>query len=82
MLFRSTPVLYLRRSDWPEQDALIDWLNGHARCLEISEADLLAGCLHAALEALWRQPARPVPRPSGAEEAAAALLPWLAGRGA
>jgi hypothetical protein len=28
-----TPVLYLRRADWPEQDALIDWLNGHARCL-------------------------------------------------
>lgn len=76
------PVLYLRRSDWPEQDALIDWLNRHARCLEVSEADLLAGCLHAALEALWRQPVRPAPRPSGAEEAAAALLPWLGvGRG-
>lgn len=74
-----TPVLYVRRPDWPEQDPLIAWLERHGRCLEISPDDLASGGLHKALTALWRQPARPAPRPSGAQEAAAVLLPWLAG---
>lgn len=74
-----TPVLYLRRHDWPEQDPLIDWLERHGRCREVGAADLLAGRLQPALEALWRQPAAPAPQPSGAAEAAAALLPWLGG---
>ncbi|MEF8716975.1 MAG: hypothetical protein V5B44_04205 [Candidatus Accumulibacter necessarius] len=33
-----TPVLYVRRQDWPEQDCLIDWLHKHATCREISES--------------------------------------------
>jgi hypothetical protein len=49
-------VLYVRRQDWPEQDCLIDWLQTHGRCREISEVELLAGQLEAALEALWQQP--------------------------
>jgi hypothetical protein len=77
-----TPVLYVRRQDWPEQDYLIDWLARHGQCREVSDADLLAGRLRGALEALWRQEARPAPIPSGIEEAAAALLPWLAPSGA
>jgi hypothetical protein len=40
----ATPLLYVRRQEWPEQDCLIEWLH---------------------------------PQPSGADEAAAALLPWL-----
>lgn len=72
-----TPILYVRRDEWPEQDCLIDWLHDHARCREISQADLLAGRLGEALAALWQQAAPPVPSPSGAAEAAAALLPWL-----
>ncbi|MBE2258164.1 MAG: hypothetical protein IAE88_04865 [Rhodobacteraceae bacterium] len=77
-----TPLLYLRRENWPEQDFLIDWLHRHGRCREIGDADLLAGRLQPALEGLWRQVAPPTPRPSGAADAAAALLPWLTRVGA
>jgi hypothetical protein len=73
----NTPLLYLRREDWPEQDFLIDWLQVHGRCRQVSEDELLAGRLQVALESLWSQAAPPTPQPSGAEEAAAALLPWL-----
>jgi hypothetical protein len=73
-----TPLLYVRRQDWPEQECLIDWLASHGRCSEISEADLLAGHLQSALAALWRQAVRQPPVPVGAEEAAAVLLSWLA----
>ena len=30
-----TPVLYLRRDDWPEQECLIEWLQHNSPCLEI-----------------------------------------------
>lgn len=72
-----TPILYVRRHDWPEQDCLIDWLHRHARCREISTADLLAGHLREALASVWQQAAPALPLPSGTDEAAAALLPWL-----
>ncbi|WP_313953410.1 hypothetical protein [Accumulibacter sp.] len=72
-----TPLLYLRREDWPEQDFLIDWLQLHGRCKEVGEGDLRAGRLQPALERLWSQATPPTPQPSGAEEAAAALVPWL-----
>ena len=72
-----TPVLYVRRQDWPEQHCLIDWLERHGQCREISEVELLDGQLEAALEALWQQPVPPRPLPVGAAEAAALLLPWL-----
>jgi len=65
-----TPVLYLRRDDWPEQDCLIDWLKDNARCSEISEDDLVSGRLSDRLGALWRQAERPLPVADGAREAA------------
>jgi len=72
-----TPLLYVRREDWPEQDCLIDWLTTHGRCREIGDAALLAGDVRSALDDLWRQPAPPAPGPVGAAEAADVLLPWL-----
>ncbi len=66
-----TPVLYQRRADWPEQECLIDWLQGNARCLEVDAGRLESGSLGAALDELWAQPAPPVPTCSGAREAAA-----------
>ncbi|MEF8700520.1 MAG: hypothetical protein V5B33_14615 [Candidatus Accumulibacter sp. UW20] len=72
-----TPVLYLRRPDWPEQDCLIDWLQSHGRCREVAATDLNAGRLQPALAALWQQPVRPPPLPAGAEEAAAVLTELL-----
>ena len=65
-----TPVLYLRRDDWPEQDFLIDWLKINARCVEIGETALERGQLQVALNALWLQSAPAAPLPTGAEEAA------------
>jgi len=72
-----TPVLYVRREDWPEQDCLIDWLALNGRCREIGERDLLAGRLAAPLAGLWRQPVPPQPGPVGAEEAATLLFSRL-----
>ena len=65
-----TPVLYLRRPDWPEQDCLIDWLQTHGRCAEIDASRLRAGLLAPTLEALWRQASFPAPLPTGSVEAA------------
>ncbi|EXI75830.1 MAG TPA: hypothetical protein PK440_09180 [Candidatus Accumulibacter phosphatis] len=73
----ATPLLYVRRQEWPEQDCLIEWLHAHACCAGISDADLRAGHLQAALAALWQRPQRQPPRPTGADEAVTALLPWL-----
>ena len=76
-----TPVLYIRRQEWPEQDCLIDWLETYGQCREISAADLLAGIIEPALAALWRQAPPQPPVPTGAEEAATALLSWLTSDG-
>ena len=66
----ATPVLYERREDWPEQEALIDWLKSNARCAEISQAALQSGDLVEALRELWQQPRPLVPSPDGVGEAA------------
>ena len=68
-----TPVLYLRRDNWPEQDCLIEWLAQNARCLEISEGDLASNRLPELLDRLWQKALPPVPSASGAEEAAALI---------
>lgn len=72
-----TPVLYVRRDDWPEQEWLIEWLRRNARCGEVGEAQLLRGELAPALDALWREPPPPVPRPDGAAEAARIVASYL-----
>ena len=73
----NTPVLYVRRSDWPEQPALIEWLHAQARCAELAPATLQNGLFANALRALWQQaPKAPVPR-DGAELAAREILTLL-----
>ena len=72
-----TPLLYVRRQEWPEQDCLIEWLHAHACCAEIGETELRAGHLQATLADLWQRPRPRPPRPTGVDEAATALLPWL-----
>ena len=66
----ATPLLYVRRDDWPEQDCLIDWLHANARCAEISADQLVRGELEASLQALWRQPTPATPPAHGARQAA------------
>lgn len=68
-----TPVLYQRRADWPEQDCLIDWLQAHAACREVSGETVASGDLAAALDALWAQPRPPRPPATGIAEALAAI---------
>ena len=72
------PLLYLRRPDWPEQDALIDWLHAHARTCEISADTLQRGHFGPQLSALWAQNAPPPPHPEGVEEIAEFLAARLA----
>ncbi|MFZ5581289.1 MAG: hypothetical protein ACOZCK_01360 [Pseudomonadota bacterium] len=72
-----TPMLYARRPDWPEQEALIPWLQANNRALEIAEADLQQGHLAAALQRLWALPIPPRPTPDGARQIAAELAAVL-----
>jgi UDP-N-acetylglucosamine:LPS N-acetylglucosamine transferase len=73
-----TPVLYVRRDDWPEQDCLIAWLEENARCREASAAALAHGELFDDLEHLWRKARPQPPLPQGAEEAARLIAACLA----
>ena len=75
-----TPVLYVRRSDWPEQECLIAWLEKHGRCWEVGESELMSGTMQPALEKLWQQVPPPVPRPDGAVEAATFIASRLSCR--
>lgn len=74
-----TPMLYACRPDWPEQEALIPWLQAHAVCREVEESALQAGDLGADLAALWQQPVPPRPQPRGALQVAARLHQALGG---
>ncbi len=70
------PVIYVDRPDWPEAPALIEWLQQHGLCREVSRGALNKGELADALEQLWDSP-RPKPViPDGAEWVAE----WLAER--
>ena len=71
------PVLYTRRQDWPEEGALINWLNDHVNNREISRDSLYKGELHVHLDSLWKQ--APVVRPgaTGVENAVNILLSRL-----
>lgn len=71
-----TPVLYLKREDWPEQEVLIDWLRSEAVAAEISAADFAAGNVAEALEMLWDRPRKAVVA-SGATVAAEVLAGLL-----
>ncbi|HMW79388.1 hypothetical protein [Accumulibacter sp.] len=72
-----TPVLYLRRDNWPEQEPLIAWLEKNARCRAIDESELSASSIAGALDDLFRQTAPPIPQAGGADAAAAILADCL-----
>lgn len=65
-----TPVLYQRRTDWPEQECLIAWLEQHGCCGEIDEEALLRGQVGEALDGLWQAAPRTPPGTDGAQQAA------------
>lgn len=73
----ATPLLYVPRPDWPEETVLAEWLQRHGRCAPVTREALRGGRLRDVLDALWSQSAPPRPRPTGADEAAAALAAEL-----
>jgi hypothetical protein len=70
-------LLYQRRDDWPEQDCLIDWLQAHARCAEVTATDLACGNLGAALGTSLQGAVPPPPTFDGSETAARYLAKIL-----
>ena len=77
--YNGTPVLYQRRTDWPEQDCLIEWLGQHGNAREVAAEALQTGELAASLGLLRQQAAISRPQASGAAEAAAKILSLMAG---
>lgn len=74
-----TPVLYLRRQDWPEEPYLIDWLKRHGACLEVERQRLMRGDVADELQALLALPAARPPLANGATQAADVLAQMLRG---
>ncbi len=60
-----TPVLYVNRPDWPESPALIEWLQQHCVCREVSREQLYKGEIAEDLSALWSAPGITPPEPEG-----------------
>lgn len=71
-----TPVLYVSRADWPESPALVEWLQTHGVCLEVSREQLERGDLSQELAWLFNQPRTEPNTPTGAAQVA----DWLAQR--
>lgn len=69
-----TPVLYVDRPDWPESPTLVEWLQRHGSCAEVSRTQLEQGVLAQELTDLLRRPHPLPPLASGADEAADWLL--------
>ena len=73
----ATPVLYLPRRDWPEAKVLIDWLNEHGTCQEISPAKFQAGYLHDSIRKVMNRTERREIAPTGVYEALDKICPYL-----
>lgn len=71
------PVLYVRRGDWPEEAALVPWLEERVPTREVTTGDLLAGRLSEAIAELCAARRHPAVQASGIDEVADLLEPWL-----
>jgi len=74
-----TPLIYVPRHDWPEQDILINWLEDHGVARRIPADRLIEGDLGAPLDDIMAAPVSSEPRPTGISEAARYLHTCLAG---
>lgn len=68
-----TPILYARRGDWPEEPAVVAWLQATATAQELAREALESGDLGPAVDRLLAAPRRPPVAPTGAMEAAELL---------
>ncbi len=73
-----TPVVYVQRPDWPETDALVEWLQQHGVCREVSREQLESGDITKELIRLWSAPKVVAPLPDGAAQVADWLMCKLA----
>lgn len=74
------PVLFVARGDWPEEAALHRWMEGRIPIRGLSLSDLLSGALEGPIAELLAT-GRPTPlEPTGGDEAAELLVPWLVPR--
>lgn len=74
------PTVFMRRTDWPEEPHVSDWLLANAAALPVARGDLEAGRIGPALDAVLRLPPPPVPQPTGIGDAVELLRPFLSGR--
>lgn len=71
-----TPVLYVGRADWPESPALIEWLQRHGLCREVSRDALEQGNFAGVLKEICDAPRLKPVIPEGAGQVA----DWIAER--
>jgi hypothetical protein len=71
-----TPVLYVNRPDWPEAPDLVEWLQQHGVCREVSREQLESGDIAQDLSGLGSAAQVVAPLPGGAAQVA----DWLMGK--
>lgn len=74
------PLLYVPRTDWPEQEILLAWLHANTRCAALCTDDLMRGHLRSAFHALLSQPVSTTLPRNGADIAATEILRLLDAR--
>jgi len=71
------PVLYVTYEDWPEQAGLVQWLPRHVPCAAINAEQFARGDFMNTLNQLLSKPHPTKLAPSGVEQAADVLEPFL-----
>lgn len=71
-----TPLLYIPRPDWPEEQTLLDWLQAHDAAVAVSEVSLVDGDFRHVIPQLDNLNVRRC-EPAGAAQAAEYLLEVL-----
>lgn len=71
-----TPLVYIPRPDWPEEQSLLEWLRAHCAALALPDASLEDGDFRGMLPQLHKLEVRRC-EPAGAAQAAECLLQIL-----
>lgn len=74
-----TPIVYVRRFNFADEDSLVTYLHRFGRGVELSRADFLEARWEPAIQQALTMPPRAFPPPActGAADAAAYLMPYL-----
>jgi len=72
--YNSTPVLYVKRGDWPEESFLISWLEKNGVCQAITREQLFQGNFQAELSTIMTQENPIPPVLNGAEQIVHSIL--------